>query len=67
CNRICNIAYSCHTLIIQKKLLFTIKFTLNFFFSPLMNLALLPVLLSAFVLKFPLKVLFVIADYLGIY
>ncbi|MCX4341039.1 MAG: hypothetical protein OSJ72_15520, partial [Lachnospiraceae bacterium] len=49
----------------KKPLIFTIKFTLNFFLPPL-SFVLLPVLLSALVLKLPLKVLFVVADNLGI-
>ena len=43
----------------------SIKFPLNFFFPPFRS-ALLPVRLSALVLKLPFKVLFIVADYLGI-
>ena len=49
----------------KKTPVFTIKFTLNFFLPPFRS-ALLPVLLSALVRKLPLKILLVVADYLGI-
>ena len=46
----------------KKPLIFTIKFTLNFFLPPL-SFSLLFTVLSALALKLPLKVLSVVADY----
>ena len=46
----------------KKLTVFTTKFTLNFPLPPFRS-ALLPVLLSALVLKLPLKILLVVADY----
>lgn len=53
------------SLLYKKTLVFTIKFTLNFFLSPL-SFDLPFIMLSALILKLPFKVLLVIADYLGI-